>query len=145
VAGRTRPPLWRRALNALSGLWASCEAVAESESEAHDRTRSCWERITVNAHQLYCPPCRRFRRQTRSLCEALRQLRARGEASHKLPGLFLSPEVRERINAALRKADGQGVPGLANTPSDSGPVEAAPDRPGPPAHKARSGETCTQD
>jgi hypothetical protein len=120
VAGRTRPPHWRRALNALSGLWASCEAVAASESEAHDRTRSFWERLTVNAHQLYCPPCRRFRRQTRALSEALRRLRVRGEASDRLPGLFLPPEVRKRINAALRKADGLGAsPG-------SGPVEAPP-------------------
>jgi hypothetical protein len=143
VANRTRPQLWRRALDALSWLRAPCEAVAESESEGLDRPRSFWERITVNAHQLYCPSCRRFRRQTRSLREVLRRLRVRGEASVRLPGLFLPREARERIIAALRIADSRGAAGVAGAHSDSRPVEPPPDRPPPPAPKARAGETRT--
>ena len=88
-----------------------------SESESLDGDRPLWERLTVNAHQLCCPACRRFRRQTRSLGAALSRLRARREARDKLPGLFLSPDVRERIKAVLRDASDPGGPGLPGAPS----------------------------
>jgi hypothetical protein len=85
-----------------------------SESMSIDQGHPLWERLTVNAHQLCCPGCRRFRRQTRSLGAALARLRARRQAGDKLPGLFLPPDMRERIKAALRRArdpDGPGPPG----------------------------------
>jgi hypothetical protein len=84
-----------------------------SESDALDRDRSLWELLTVSAHQLSCPGCRRFRTQTRALGAALFQLRARCESSEKLPGLFLAPDVRERIKAALSSVGG---------PDPAGPV-----------------------
>jgi hypothetical protein len=98
-------------------LWASCERVSISESGSLDRDRPLWELLTVNAHQLYCPGCRRFRRQTRALGAVLGRLRARRESGDKLPGLFLPPDVRERIKAALRNAGDPGGPGLPGAPS----------------------------
>jgi hypothetical protein len=82
-----------------------------------DQDRPLWERLTVNAHQLCCLGCRRFRRQTRSLASALRRVRARRESGDKLPGLLLPPDVRERIKAALRHARDPGGPGLPRAPS----------------------------
>jgi hypothetical protein len=79
-----------------------------------DQDRPLWEFLTVNAHQLCCPGCRRFRRHARSLGAALGRVRARRESGDKLPGLSLPPDVRERIKAALRSAgepNGQGLPG----------------------------------
>jgi hypothetical protein len=88
-----------------------------SESDARDRDRPLWENLTVNAHQLCCPGCRRFRKPTRSLGAALSRLRARGESSDRLPGLFLPPDVRERIKAELRSASDPGGPDPRREPS----------------------------
>jgi hypothetical protein len=82
-----------------------------------DQDRPLWELLTVNAHQRYCPGCRRFRRQMRSLGGALGRARARRESGDKLPGLFLPPDVRERIKAALRSAGDPDGPGLPGVPS----------------------------
>jgi predicted anti-sigma-YlaC factor YlaD len=89
-----------------------------SESGALDQGRPLWERVMVNAHQLYCPGCRRFRKQMRSLAAALSRLRSGREASDKLPGLFLPPEDRERIKAVMRGASRRNGPGLPRAPSD---------------------------
>jgi hypothetical protein len=137
VAGRSRSRLRIRAFNGLSWLWASCADVAESESGELDAARSFWERTAVNAHQLGCPGCRRFRAHVRSLAAALFLLRVQREAREKLPGLFLPPDVRERIKAALRRARCESVPGLPMANSVSGPVETRPDR--PPARDPESG------
>lgn len=107
-----------RAIQALSWLWASCERVSRSESESLDRDPPPWERMTAGAHQLYCPGCRRFRRQMRTLSAALRQLRSGREASGKLAGLFLPPDARERIRAVLKAANDRGGPSLPGAPSD---------------------------
>jgi hypothetical protein len=112
---RTRPGLREVALGAVSWLWASCEKVSRSESEALDRERSGWECLMVNAHQLACPACRRFRKQVRFLGAALGSIRACREGGDRLPGLFLSPEARERIRTALRGANDPGEPGLPRT------------------------------
>src|SRR5260370_40826972 len=110
MADRSNPGHASRSHGALSWLWASCERVSMSESDALDRDRSLWERVTVNAHQLYCPGCRQFRKQTRWLGALLSRFRARREAGDKIPGLFLSTHVRERIKAALRSACDPGPP-----------------------------------
>ena len=94
----------------MSWLSASCERVSLSESESLDRARSEWELLMVKAHQLACPACRRFRKQVRSLDAALARLRSRREAGDKLSGLFLPPDAREHIKAALRAADDRGGP-----------------------------------
>jgi hypothetical protein len=100
------------ALAALSWLWASCEKVSLSESDSLDRRLSRWERLMVNAHQLSCQACRRFRRQIRSLDAALARIRigARREAGGRLSGLFLPPAARRSIKAALRRANEPGDP-----------------------------------
>jgi hypothetical protein len=129
VAGRSRSPYRIRAFNGLSWLWASCADVGESESGELDAPRSFWESTAVNAHQLYCPGCRRFRAQMRSLAAALLLLRAQREAREKLPGLFLPADVRERIKAALRRARFESAPGNQNATSGAGTIETRPDRP----------------
>ena len=118
MADRTRPGLREKALGALSWLWASCEKVSLSESESLDRDRSGLERLMVNAHQLACPACRRFRRQVRLLDAALARIRARREAGDRLPGLFLPPDARERIKTALRAANDPGGPVHPGAPTD---------------------------
>ena len=105
-------------LGALSWLWASCEKVSLSESDSLDRRQSRWERLMVNAHQLSCPACRRFRRQIRSLDAALAGNRARHEAGGQLSGLFLPPAARRRIKAALRRANDPDNPALLGMPAD---------------------------
>jgi hypothetical protein len=107
VADRTGSGPRDAALGALSWLWASCEKVSLSESDSLDRRLSGWERLMLNAHQLSCPGCRRFRRQIRMLHAALARIRTRGEVGGRLPGLCLSPDARRRIKAALRKANDQ--------------------------------------
>jgi hypothetical protein len=109
---RTRRGLREEVLGALSWLWASCEKVSHSESESLDRERPVWECLMVSAHRLACPHCRRFRRQVRPLGAALFRIRARREAGDRLPGLFLPPDVRERVKAALRGANDPGGPGI---------------------------------
>jgi predicted anti-sigma-YlaC factor YlaD len=104
MADRTRPGFREKALGALSWLWASCEKVSRSESESLDRERSAAESLMVNAHQIACPSCRRFRRQVRLLEAALARIRERGEVGDRLPGLFFPPDVRERIKTELRAA-----------------------------------------
>jgi predicted anti-sigma-YlaC factor YlaD len=118
MADRTRPRLREKALAALSWLWASCERVSLSESESLDWYRSKLELLMVNLHLLGCPACRRFRRQVRSLDGALVRIRARREAGDRLPGLFLPPDVRERINTALRAANDPGGPVHPKAPTD---------------------------
>ncbi len=118
MADRTRPGLREKALAALSWLWASCERVSRSESESLDWDRSKVERLMVNAHQLSCPACRRFRRQVRSLDAVLARIRARREAGDRLPGLFLPPDARERIKTALRAANEPGGPAHPGAPTD---------------------------
>jgi hypothetical protein len=118
MADRTRIGLREKALGALSWLWASCERVSLSESESLDRDRSEFELLMVNAHHLTCPACRRFRRHVRLLEAALVRIRARREASDKLPGLFLPPDVREQIKTLLRGANDPGGPALPRTPID---------------------------
>jgi hypothetical protein len=115
---RTRPDLRERTIGALSWLWASCQKVSLSESEALERKRSEWECLMVNAHQVWCPACRRFRRQVRFLGAALGRIRAGREAGERLPGLFLPPDVRERIKTALWRASDSGGPALPGTPTD---------------------------
>jgi hypothetical protein len=102
----------------LSWLWASCEKVSLSESDSLDRRLSGWERLMVNVHQFSCPACRRFRRQIRSLDAALARIRARREAGDQLAGLFLPPDIRRRIKAAVRKANDPGGPALPRAPTD---------------------------
>jgi hypothetical protein len=102
----------------LSWLWASCEKVSLSESDSLDRRLSRWVRLMVNAHQLSCPACRRFRRQIHSLDAALARIGARREAGDRLSGLHLPPDVRRRIKAALRKANDPGTPTLPGIPAD---------------------------
>jgi hypothetical protein len=116
MADRSNPGPLRRFNEALSWLWASCERVTMSESRSHDGGRPLWERLTVNAHQISCPGCRRFRGQTRSLGGVLGRLRARRESGDKLPGLCLPPDVRERIKAALKRARDPGGPALPGSP-----------------------------
>ncbi|MHC5545011.1 hypothetical protein ACYOEI_42790 [Singulisphaera rosea] len=106
-----------RAIHALSWIWASCEQVARSEVESLEVQRPLWEVWSVNAHQLYCPGCRRFRRQSRSLAAILRRLRARGEGSEKLAPFFLPTDVRHRIEAALESEIDPGGSGPSNAPS----------------------------
>ena len=118
MADRTRPGLRAKALGALSWLWASCQKVSLSESESLDRERSVWECLMVNAHQLWCPACRRFRSQVRFLGAALGRLRTRREAGERPPGLFLPPDVCERIKTALRGANNPGGPALPGTRTD---------------------------
>jgi predicted anti-sigma-YlaC factor YlaD len=118
MSDRTRTGLRETALDALSWLWASCERVALSESESLDRDRSELELLMINAHRLACPACRRFRRQVRSLDAALARIRARREAGDKLSGLFLPPDARRRIKAALRRANDPGGPALPGAPTD---------------------------
>ncbi len=101
------PSRWREA---LSWLWASCERVSVSESESLDRDRPVWEQLTVNAHQMYCPGCRRFRKQMRSVSALLRRLRARDESSDRLPSLHMPTDVRERIKSFLRGPRDRGGP-----------------------------------
>ena len=115
---RTTPHLRERSLGALSWLWASCEKVSRSESELLDREHSVWECLMVNAHQLCCPACRRFRRQVRFLRAALGWIRARREAGERLPGLFLPPDDRKRIKTALRGANDPGGPARPGTGTD---------------------------
>jgi hypothetical protein len=117
MVDRSNPGPPSRPGRVLSWLSASCERVSLSESVSLDLDRPLWERLTVNAHQLSCPGCRRFRRQTRSLGVVLGRLRARRESGDKLPGLCLPPDVRERIKAVLRSAGGPGGPGLPRAPS----------------------------
>ena len=95
-------------LGALSWLWASCEKVSLAESDALDRRPSRWRRLMVNAHQLACPACRRFRTQIRSLDAALDRIRARREARDRLSGFFLPPDARRNIKAALRVVNDPG-------------------------------------
>jgi hypothetical protein len=102
----------------LAWLWASCEKVSLSESDSLDRRLSAWERLMVSAHQFSCPGCRRFRRQVRSLGVALALIRARREADDRLAGLFLPPDVRRRIKAALRSANDPGSPAVPEVPTD---------------------------
>jgi hypothetical protein len=118
MADRTRTGLREEALGALSWLWASCEDVSLSESDSLDRRPSAWERLMVNAHRLSCPGCRRFRRQVRSLDAALARIRVRREAGDRLAGLYLPPDVRRRIKAALRGANDPGGPALPRAPTD---------------------------
>jgi hypothetical protein len=116
VADRTRPGTRGKVLGGLAWLWASCEKISHSESDSLDRRMSGWERLMVNAHQFSCPGCRRFRRQMRSLDAALARLRARREAGDRFAGLFLPPDVRRRIRAALQGAnDPDGPPPGAPT------------------------------
>ena len=118
MADRTRSGSREKALGGLEWLWASCEIVSEHESDSLDRRLSRWERLMINAHQLSCPGCRRFRRQVRTLRAALDQIRARREAGEQLAGVFLPPDVRRRIKAALRRANGPGGPALPEAPTD---------------------------
>lgn len=118
MADRTEPRLREKALAALSWLWASCEKVSLSESESLDRDRSVLELLMVNAHQLACPACRRFRKQLRSLHAALERIRARREAGDRFPALFLPPDARERIKIALRAANEPIGPGRPGLPTD---------------------------
>jgi hypothetical protein len=118
VAKRTGSGPRREALGALSWLWASCERVTLSESDSLDRPLSRWVRLMVNAHQLSCPACRRFRGQIRSLDAALARIRAQRAAESRLSGLFLSPAVRRRIKAAVRRANDPDNPALPGIPAD---------------------------
>jgi predicted anti-sigma-YlaC factor YlaD len=115
---RTRSGRREKAVGALSWLWASCEKVSFSESKSLDEEQSEWERLMVNAHQRLCPACRRFRKQVRLLDAMLRRIRAWREADDRLPGLFLSSDVRERTKAALRGAKDPGGPVLPRPPID---------------------------
>jgi predicted anti-sigma-YlaC factor YlaD len=118
VADRTGSGPREEALGALSWLWASCEKVSLSESDSLDRRLSRWERLMVNAHQLSCPACRRFRRQIRSLDAALARIRARHEAEGRLSGLCLPPDARKSIKAALRRANEPGALAFPGAPTD---------------------------
>jgi predicted anti-sigma-YlaC factor YlaD len=118
MSDRTRAGLRETALGALSWLWASCAKVSIYESDSLDQRLSRWERLMVNAHQFSCPACRRFRRQVRSLDAALARIRARREAGDKLAGLFLPPDVRRRIKAALRRANDPSGPAFPGAPTD---------------------------
>ena len=118
MADRTRSGSREKAVGGLAWLWASCEIVSGYESESLDRRLSRWERLMINAHQLSCPGCRRFRRQVRSLKATLDQIRARREAGERLAGLFLPPDVRRRIKAALRGANDPGGPALPGAPTE---------------------------
>jgi predicted anti-sigma-YlaC factor YlaD len=118
MANRARPGPRAKALAALSWLWASCERVSLSESDSLDRDRSKLELLMVNAHQLTCPACRRFGRQVRLLDAALAGIRSRREAGDRPSGLFLPPDVRERIKAALGAANDRGGPVNSTAPTD---------------------------
>ena len=67
MADLTGPGAREKVHGVLSWLWAPCEKVSRSESDALDRRLSGWERLMVGADQLSCPACRRFRRQIRVL------------------------------------------------------------------------------
>ncbi|HEX3447346.1 MAG TPA: hypothetical protein VHS97_03800 [Isosphaeraceae bacterium] len=118
MANWTRPGLRAGALAALSWLWASCERISLSESDSLDRDLSKFELLMVKAHQLTCPACRRFGRQVRLLDAALAGIRSRREAGDRLSGLFLPPDARERIKAALRAANDSGGPVNSRAPTD---------------------------
>ncbi|WP_422931810.1 hypothetical protein [Singulisphaera sp. PoT] len=109
------------ALEALSWMWASCERVAKSEAGSLDGPRPLWETWSVNAHQLYCPGCRRFRKQSRSLTRALRLLRSRGEGGEKLAAFSLPADIRHRLEVALKDADDS-----CHGPDASGPPATPP-------------------
>ena len=115
---RTTAGLRSKALAALSLLWASCERVSFSESESLDRDRSRLEVLMVSAHQLACPACRRFRRQVHLLDAVLASIRSRREAGDSVSRLFLPPDARERIKAALRDATDRGGPVNSRAPTD---------------------------
>jgi hypothetical protein len=114
----TRRGLHKEALGPLSWLWASCERVSFSESESHDQDRLVLERLMVRAHQLTCPACRRFRIQLRVLGAALGRLKAGRESGDGLPGLFLPPDVRERIKTALQGVNDPSGPVFPRAPTD---------------------------
>ena len=80
-------------------LFAKCEHTSRVASDELDGPVGRADRIAARLHEAVCPGCRRGRDQLRVIDEAMRR-RARA----KPPSHGLSPEARERINAALLDA-----------------------------------------
>jgi hypothetical protein len=78
----------------------SCRSAMGTVSESLDRRLTRFERLTIAAHMLHCPACRRARQQMTLMIDSLRNA-ARLLGNGWLPGL--PAEVRERIRRALRQ------------------------------------------
>lgn len=82
----------------------SCKKASRLVSEALERDLSRGERFSLRFHLCICNMCRRYRKQTRFLQEAGRELRETLETSDSEERL--SPQVRERIREALEREQG---------------------------------------
>jgi hypothetical protein len=82
-------------------LNAPCRDMTALVSRALDERLTFSQRVAVRSHLLYCRACRRFRKQTQQLHDALRNQPAGEDPVATSGSQQLSPEARERIRQAL--------------------------------------------
>ncbi len=94
-------------MNRLNGLLQvltlRCEAASELSSREMDESLPRLDRAALLCHLLACNSCRRFRKQIRTIREAVRGRERLLVDTDTYEGA-LSPEARDRIALALRDA-----------------------------------------
>lgn len=78
-----------------------CRGMSELISRDLDEPLGWPERTAYRIHTLYCNSCRRFRRQTAALQQALRAAQQRWLTAEPPESLRLGAEARERIASKL--------------------------------------------
>jgi hypothetical protein len=92
----------------LSILTLRCEAASELSSRAMDESLPRLDRAALFCHLLACRSCRRFRKQIRTIREAVRHRERMLVETEANDGL-LSTEARQRIARAIREAGHEGA------------------------------------
>lgn len=80
----------------------NCRETTRLASEAIEHPLTWRQRMQVAMHLMMCGPCRRARRMMRFLHDAWGRL-GRGEFEQLLADQSLTPEMRARIKAAIRR------------------------------------------
>ncbi len=85
----------------LIGLTPPCREVVKLASEDMNHPLPFGTRLKLRLHLMICDACERYRRQLRSIREALR--RNPDKLLGQEPSTGLSPEARERLKRALQQ------------------------------------------
>lgn len=87
----------------MGGILPDCEEASQRVSAAMDGRLSLGQRVGVRLHLMICKFCHRFEEQLRLIRTIVRSEFAAAEGS----SAQLRPEVRERIQNAIRSSSDQ--------------------------------------